>query len=245
MRRMCATSWLKYVSECNWNLPVAATTWIRYISFLTIQISHSARLFCRHPHHIALSVQVRKCLLTGLAVNIAELQRETHYMTLATRKRCKVHPSSILAGKPRAKFVLFTELITTGQRYMRTVSAIEPEWIDEVVPNHIQINRLFSNGTVVNGTSNGNVAGGSGANPTTHTSNGTNGINGVNGKSTWMHLFLFKHFYFNVRVFFIFILQHFTTLLNKCLLNFLNALELRQVIALLLSWTIENLFWNE
>lgn len=131
--------------------------------------------------------QVRKCLLTGLAVNIAELQRENHYVTLSSRQRAKVHPSSILSGKPRNKFVLFTELIVTGQRYMRTVCAIEPEWIDEVVPNVSQIKRIFgavngtngnANGT--NGNSNGNGSATTGHNGT----NGSNGSNASNSKST-------------------------------------------------------------
>lgn len=127
------------------------------------------------------SLQVRKCLMTGLAVNIAELQRENHYVTMASRQRAKVHPSSILAGKPRAKYIVFTELVATQQRYMRTVCTIEQEWIDEVVPNHIQIRRLFDNVAAVpaapaNGPTNGNA---SDSGTATHTGNGTNGTNGA------------------------------------------------------------------
>lgn len=79
--------------------------------------------------------KVRKCLLSGLFINIAELQRDNHYLTLVSRQRAKIHPSSVLSGKPTAKFILFTELVATGKSYMRTVTQIDPEWIDEVVPN--------------------------------------------------------------------------------------------------------------
>lgn len=82
-----------------------------------------------------LFIQVRKCLLSGLFINIAELQRDNHYLTLTSRQRAKIHPSSVLSGKPTAKFILFTELVATGKTYMRTVTQIDPEWIEEVVPN--------------------------------------------------------------------------------------------------------------
>lgn len=76
-------------------------------------------------------------------MNIAELQRDNHYLTLTNRQRAKIHPSSVLSGKPNAKYIVFTELVATGKTYMRTVTQIDPEWIDEVVPNIQQIKRLF------------------------------------------------------------------------------------------------------
>lgn len=87
---------------------------------------------------------MRKCLLSGLFINIAELQRDNHYLTLASRQRAKIHPSSVLSGKPAAKFIIFTELVATGKSYMRTVTHIDPEWIEEVVPNIFQNFRKFS-----------------------------------------------------------------------------------------------------
>ncbi|XP_055301326.1 ATP-dependent RNA helicase DHX33 [Sitodiplosis mosellana] len=87
--------------------------------------------------------QVRKCLLSGLFINIAELQRDNHYLTLTNRQRAKIHPSSVLNGKSTAKYILFTELVATGKTYMRTVTQIDPEWIDEVVPNIQQLKKLF------------------------------------------------------------------------------------------------------
>lgn len=87
--------------------------------------------------------KVRKCLLSGLFMNIAELQRDNHYLTLTNRQRAKIHPSSVLNGKPNAKYILFTELVTTGRTYMRTVMHIESEWIDEVVPNIQQLKKLL------------------------------------------------------------------------------------------------------
>lgn len=87
---------------------------------------------------------MRKCLLAGLFINIAELQRDNHYLTLASRQKAKIHPSSVLSGKPRSKFILFTELVATGKSYMRNVTCIEPDWIDEIVPNIGETKKLFN-----------------------------------------------------------------------------------------------------
>lgn len=86
---------------------------------------------------------MRKCLLSGLFLNIAELQRDNHYLTLMSRQRAKIHPSSALSGKATPKYILFTELVATGKTYMRTVTEIAPEWINEVVPNIQQLKKLF------------------------------------------------------------------------------------------------------
>lgn len=94
-------------------------------------------------------LQVRKCLLTGLFINVAEAVHDNHYLPVASRHKARIHPSSVLSGKPRAKFILFTELVSTGKTYMRTVTDIEPEWLDEIVPNFGQVKKLFnmSNGS--------------------------------------------------------------------------------------------------
>lgn len=76
-------------------------------------------------------------------INIAELQRDNQYLTLTSRQSAKIHPSSILSGKPTTKYILFTELVSTGKTYMRKVTQIDPEWIDEVVPNVQQLKKLF------------------------------------------------------------------------------------------------------
>lgn len=86
--------------------------------------------------------QVRKCLISGLFNNVAEVQRDHQYMTLSSRQKAKIHPSSCLFNKVQSRCILFTELVFTGKSYMRVVSTIEPEWIEEVVPNCGFLNRL-------------------------------------------------------------------------------------------------------
>ncbi|KAK4879726.1 hypothetical protein RN001_007872 [Aquatica leii] len=58
--------------------------------------------------------QVRKCLVTGLFTNVAELHKEKQYITVDKRQVVSIHPSSILHGQ-QPHFVLFTEVVQTAK----------------------------------------------------------------------------------------------------------------------------------
>lgn len=84
---------------------------------------------------------VRKCLLTGLFQNLAELQRDKQYVTVGTRQAVHIHPSSALFGSlPHC--VLFTELIQTGRCYMRDLSVVDPNWLEDVNPAYAKLHPL-------------------------------------------------------------------------------------------------------
>lgn len=74
---------------------------------------------------------IRKCLIVGLFGNIAELQSDREYLTLTGRQRVRIHPTSVFCDKEKPKYIVYSELIATGRIYVRTVSAIEQEWIEE------------------------------------------------------------------------------------------------------------------
>lgn len=78
---------------------------------------------------------VRRCLLAGLFGSVAELTGDGHtYKTRPPgRQKVKIHPSSRLGRGAAAKpaCVLYTELIVTGQCYMRHVTAVETDWLPE------------------------------------------------------------------------------------------------------------------
>lgn len=86
---------------------------------------------CATPFTLTISFQVRKCLIIGLFDNIAELQSDQHYLTLTGRQRVKIHPTSVFCDKEKPKYIVFSELIATGRTYVRTVSAVEQEWVEE------------------------------------------------------------------------------------------------------------------
>lgn len=105
---------------------------------------------------------MRKCLITGLFNNIAELQSDNHYVTLSNnRQRVKIHPSSVFCDKEKPKVILFSELIATGRTYVRTITALEPEWVTELMPKSVVRNGNFSNGMSNSSRFNGNASGSS------------------------------------------------------------------------------------
>lgn len=98
----------------------------------------------------------RKCLLSGFFNNVAEQKaHEKKFIVASSRQQASIHPSSILSGyqgfvkngnglssssdtnktreSGKPNFVLFNEIVETSQVYLRIVSRIEPEWVEEVL----------------------------------------------------------------------------------------------------------------
>ncbi|KAF5274700.1 hypothetical protein FQA39_LY07092 [Lamprigera yunnana] len=88
--------------------------------------------------------QVRKCLVTGLFMNVAELHKEKQYITMDKRQVVNIHPSSVLHGQ-QPQFVLFTEVVQTTKCYLRGLTTIENKWLYDIVPDyarsHIRFNK--------------------------------------------------------------------------------------------------------
>jgi hypothetical protein len=106
-----------------------------------------------------------------LFYNIAEWQpRENHYMILSNRQRAQIHPSSVLSGfhslngqtngngiisasakmrdgnhQTKPNYVIFSENVHTTQNYMRTVTRIEPNWIQELMPEYYRMSMRETN----------------------------------------------------------------------------------------------------
>jgi HrpA-like RNA helicase len=83
--------------------------------------------------------RVRQCLLKGCFVNIAKLDEVggTTYMTMNSRQQAKIHPhSGLFARRPLPACIMYSELVTTSQNYLRTVTEIEPAWLLTLVPTY-------------------------------------------------------------------------------------------------------------
>ncbi|XP_044738353.1 ATP-dependent RNA helicase DHX33-like [Chrysoperla carnea] len=90
--------------------------------------------------------QVRKCLLTGLFMNIAELHGPKQYVTVDTKTPVHIHPSSVLHGTyPHC--VVFSEVVMTTKCYLRTITTINPEWLQEIAPSYAKSHRLTTQWT--------------------------------------------------------------------------------------------------
>uniref|UniRef100_A0A2P2I525 RNA helicase n=1 Tax=Hirondellea gigas TaxID=1518452 RepID=A0A2P2I525_9CRUS len=80
---------------------------------------------------------VRRCLLTGLFTQVAELQADRKYLTLSNHDEAQIHPSSCLFSS-RSPYLMYTEIITTSNAYMHGVSWVAPEWLYQVAPDYFR-----------------------------------------------------------------------------------------------------------
>lgn len=81
--------------------------------------------------------QLRKCLLSGLFMNVAELHRDRQYITLDKRQVTQIHPSSNIHGQ-QPHCVIFTEVVQTTKCYLRGLTTINSDWLNEVAPDYVK-----------------------------------------------------------------------------------------------------------
>ena len=76
---------------------------------------------------------VLKSFLRGFKTKVALLVPDGSYRTLRGKHLVSVHPSSVLFGKKRAEAILYNEFVFTNKAYARGVSAVQMNWVDEVI----------------------------------------------------------------------------------------------------------------
>ncbi|XP_070188791.1 ATP-dependent RNA helicase DHX33-like [Littorina saxatilis] len=86
-------------------------------------------------------LRARKCLAAAFFMNAAELQKEGEYLTVSSRERVCIHPSSALSRSKPAVLV-YSELVKTTKCYMRDVSVVDAAWLMEVANAYFKTKRL-------------------------------------------------------------------------------------------------------
>ena len=92
-------------------------------------------------------VNIRKCVLSGFFMLVAHRERTGHYLTIKDNQVVKVYPSSVLKNKP--DWVMYHEFVLTTANYMRTITAVDGEWLMEVAPQYYDLS-LFPECTAKN-----------------------------------------------------------------------------------------------
>ena len=78
---------------------------------------------------------VRKAICASYFVNSARLKGLQQYVNLRTGMPCHLHRTSSLFGLGfTPDFIVYHELVLTTKEYMRTVTAVEGEWLAELGP---------------------------------------------------------------------------------------------------------------
>ncbi|KAJ6144538.1 Pre-mRNA-splicing factor ATP-dependent RNA helicase PRP43 [Penicillium chermesinum] len=83
---------------------------------------------------------IRRALCAGFFMQVAkkEAQGKSVYSTIKDNQNVLLHPSTVLAHD--AEWVLYHEFVLTTKNYIRTVTAIKPEWLLEIAPTYYDIN---------------------------------------------------------------------------------------------------------
>ena len=72
---------------------------------------------------------IRRALCAGFFMQVAkkETQGKNQYITIKDNQNVLLHPSTVLAIE--AEWVLYNEFVLTTKNYIRTVTAVKPEWL--------------------------------------------------------------------------------------------------------------------
>ena len=78
------------------------------------------------------AASILKCFLRGFATNTARLSPDGSYRTLVGNQTVAIHPSSGLFGK-KVEAIMYNEFVFTNRSYARGVSAVQMDWVGEVL----------------------------------------------------------------------------------------------------------------
>ncbi|GAD97116.1 pre-mRNA-splicing factor ATP-dependent RNA helicase PRP43 [Paecilomyces variotii No. 5] len=82
---------------------------------------------------------IRRALCAGFFMQVAkkESQGKNMYITVKDNQNVLLHPSTVLGHE--AEWVLYNEFVLTTKNYIRTVTAVKPEWLLEIAPTYYDI----------------------------------------------------------------------------------------------------------
>lgn len=79
---------------------------------------------------------LRRCIASGFFPNAAYLHHSGVYRTCRGNKELHVHPLSGLYTLKQPQYLIFCELLTTTQVFMKDLTVIRPEWLTELAPHY-------------------------------------------------------------------------------------------------------------
>ncbi|PWY95826.1 pre-mRNA splicing factor ATP-dependent RNA helicase Prp43 [Aspergillus sclerotioniger CBS 115572] len=82
---------------------------------------------------------IRRALCAGFFMQVAkkETQGKTMYLTIKDNQNVLLHPSTVLGHE--AEWVLYNEFVLTTKNYIRTITAVKPEWLIDIAPTYYDI----------------------------------------------------------------------------------------------------------
>lgn len=80
---------------------------------------------------------IKKSIFAGFFMQVAHRERTGHYLTIKDNQVVKLYPSSVMKNKP--DWVMFHEFVLTTANYMRTVTAVDGEWLMDIAPQYYDL----------------------------------------------------------------------------------------------------------
>ncbi|OQD76588.1 hypothetical protein PENDEC_c004G01327 [Penicillium decumbens] len=82
---------------------------------------------------------IRRALCAGFFMQVAkkDAQGKSVYTTIKDNQSVLLHPSTVLAHD--AEWVLYNEFVLTTKNYIRTVTAVKPEWLLDIAPTYYDV----------------------------------------------------------------------------------------------------------
>lgn len=87
---------------------------------------------------------IRKALVSGYFMQVASKPNNNgkNYMTIKDNQDVFLHPSTVMA--PDNRWVIYNEFVLTTKNYIRTVTAVKPEWLLELAPQYYDLSTFKS-----------------------------------------------------------------------------------------------------
>ncbi|CAI7569490.1 unnamed protein product [Penicillium glandicola] len=82
---------------------------------------------------------IRRALCAGFFMQVAKKDTggKSQYLTIKDNQNVLLHPSTVLAHE--AEWVLYNEFVLTTKNYIRTVTAVKPEWLLDIAPTYYDV----------------------------------------------------------------------------------------------------------
>ncbi|RKF63122.1 putative pre-mRNA-splicing factor ATP-dependent RNA helicase prp43 [Erysiphe neolycopersici] len=83
-------------------------------------------------------VNIRRALVSGFFMQVAKKDSTgKHYKTIKDDQDVLLHPSTELGVD--SEWVVYNEFVLTTKNYVRTVTAVKPEWLLDIAPNYYDL----------------------------------------------------------------------------------------------------------
>lgn len=81
---------------------------------------------------------VCRCIAAGFFPNAAYLHHSGVYRTVRGGQELHIHPSSVLYTLEQPQWILFSEIMSTNRTFMRDLTVVNPDWLEELAPHFYQ-----------------------------------------------------------------------------------------------------------